>query len=91
MWVTADGVAHTVALPSPSELLTESALSAFKDLRKGLGNEQLEELLEEEESTIFDNISARRSATLSCSDQTLRGQGLRHRRPRKRQARLSQL
>lgn len=58
MWVTADGIAHTVALPSPSELLTEPALSAFKNLRKGLGNEQLEELLEDEESAIFDDTPA---------------------------------
>jgi hypothetical protein len=58
MWVTPDGVAHTVALPSPSELLTESALSAFKNLRKSLGNEELEELLEVEESAIFDDTLA---------------------------------
>jgi hypothetical protein len=55
MWVTADGVAHTVALPSPSELLTERALVAFENLRKGLGDEPLEELLEDEESAIFED------------------------------------
>ena len=58
MWVTADGVAHTVALPRPSELLTEHALSAFENLRKGLGDEPLQELLEGEESAIFDDTPA---------------------------------
>lgn len=58
MWVTSDGVAHTVALPSPSELLTEHALSAFENLRKGLGDEPLQGILEDEESAIFDDTLA---------------------------------
>lgn len=54
MWRTPDGTLHTVALPSPSLLFTDTALDSLTDVLARSGEDELEELIEETEDAVFD-------------------------------------
>jgi len=55
MWVTPDGVLHTVALPDPSQVLTAPAEDAFRRL-VGQEGTAVETFLEAAETDCYDDV-----------------------------------
>lgn len=52
MWVTEDGVAHTVALPNPQQLMTENFRRALDQLHSKVPV-QVEKVLDQAEDSLF--------------------------------------
>jgi hypothetical protein len=55
VWVTLDGVAHTVALPNPRDVLATRTRVSFATLRRDLAGDVVGNLLDGEEEAIFEN------------------------------------
>lgn len=54
MWVTADGIIHSVALPEPERVLGPVAARSWAELSAGTPVEPLSDLLESHEGEIFE-------------------------------------